>query len=540
MSDFSRRTFLGRSGASVLTGAFASPLLANRESAVSTEQAISQAAVPPRTNIVCFMPDTLRADALRCYGNHIAKTPNFDRLAGSGTLFEECHVAYPICGASRCSMLTGWPTSVRGHRSQMYFLRPDEPNLFRYVKQAGYDVFWAGKNDALAARTFDDSVTAWNIGPHVAGSGAAPAGGGEGRPPGPLTFLSEGKPGDRRQTADFRNVQAAISILERRETTRPFFLFLPIDSPHPPYHSPQGFAGLHSPVDVTDLLPANLPQRPSFHERMRSVSGLDTVSADTLRRIRAAYLDKTAYADWLLGELLEAVDRTRHSADTSIFVLSDHGDYAGDFGLVEKWPSGLERCLTHVPMIARVPGAPSGNRVAEHIELFDFMATSLALAGTQATHTHFARSLMAQILGAPGDRDRGAFSEGGYNTYESQCFEPPLGEKSWYHERLSLQIAEPQTVSRSAAVRTSEYTFVSRSGGVSELYLRREDPAERINRFSDSGVSAVRHQAEQRLLHWYLNTSGIAPMDQDPRDLPAVVPRPHFGAGTVVPILDES
>ena len=107
-----------------------------------------------------------------CYGNPVCKTPNFDKLAQEGVRFENCNVQYPVCGASRCSLLTGWPTSVRGHRSLYYFLRPDEPNMFRYLKNAGYDVLWFGKNDALAAQSFPDSVSEWHPDPALSGGGA--------------------------------------------------------------------------------------------------------------------------------------------------------------------------------------------------------------------------------------------------------------------------------------------------------------------------------------------------------------------------------
>lgn len=543
MSDLSRRRFLGWSSATLLTGATA-PLTGAQTAASSTAGKAAQidSAIRSRQNIVCFMPDELRADVLSCYGNKIGKMPNFDRLAREGVLFEDCHVAYPICGASRCSMLTGWPTSVRGHRSQMYFLRPDEPNLFRDLRKADYDVFWAGKNDALAARTFDDSVTAWGLDkefqvdsmPHARSAASRQAI----KPPGPLTFISDIPPGDRREGGDYHIIEAAKRVLSRREADRPFFLFLALGSPHPPYNAPEGFAGLHDPADVKNLLPTNLPNRPKHLERMLQAYGLDTVSPDVYRRIRATYLDKTAYVDWLLGELLDAMERTNHAADTSLFVVSDHGDYAGDFGLVEKWPSGMERCLTHVPLIARVPGGKAGHRVAEPVELFDFMATTLELAGTQASHTHFARSLMPQILGGPGDHERGAFTEGGFNTYEAQCFEPVPAKNTWYYDRLHLQIAEPETVSRVAAVRTADYTFVSRPQGISELYLRMDDPQERNNRFGEAAHAAVQHNAEQRLMHWYVNTTGIAPMNRDPRGLAEIVPMPDFAEHTASRILD--
>ncbi len=75
---------------------------------------------------------------------------------------------------------------------------------------------------------------------------------------------------------------------------------------------------------------------------------------------------KVSYADWLLGELMEAVKRTNHEKDAAMIVLSDHGDYAGDFGLVKKWTSGPEDSLTCVPLIARVPGGMKAHNSRGH------------------------------------------------------------------------------------------------------------------------------------------------------------------------------
>ena len=57
--------------------------------------------------------------------------------------------------------MTGWPVHVRGHRSLYYFLHDDEPNIFRYLRQNGYDVYWYGKNDLLVPESFASSVTEW-------------------------------------------------------------------------------------------------------------------------------------------------------------------------------------------------------------------------------------------------------------------------------------------------------------------------------------------------------------------------------------------
>jgi choline-sulfatase len=477
-----------------------------------------------RPNLILFFPDEMRADAVGCYGNPVVKTPNLDRLAREGTRFENCHVQYPVCGASRCSLLTGWPASVRGHRSLYYFLRPEEPNLFRYLRRAGYDVFWYGKNDALAPQSFYDSVTEWyDVPPAAAGAGVVQGQ----RPRGPTTMLFPGGQ-DRRGTNDYTLLQRAIRILERREADRPFCIFLPLLEPHPPYRAPEGFDTLYKPSDLPPLVPPGLPKKPAFHEAIRQAYGLTGVSDAELRKVRATYYGQVSYSDWLLGELLEALERTGRAADTAVVVASDHGDYAGDYGLVEKWPSGLESCLTHVPLIARIPGGSPGGVCREMVELFDIMPTFLDLAGTHATHTHFARSLMPQLHGASGDVNRAAFSEGGYNVYEPQAFEPRLG--GLYAPKTDLQNEHPETISRCASVKTTRYTYIARPGGQSELYDRAQDPQETHNLIDSRAHASAREAMQLRLVNWYINTTGVPPPDKDPRDLPPFYPTPSHPA----------
>jgi choline-sulfatase len=528
-----RRGFIGSSGAAMLAG-LASQVAGQTGVGESIPTQVSQGPLQRQAhtqpNLILFMPDELRADALACYGNPLTRTPNFDKLAQEGTRFTNCHVQYPVCGASRCSMLTGWPTSVRGHRSLTYFLRPDEPNMFRYLRQAGYDVFWYGKNDALAAETFYQSVTMWNYPdppPISISGGHRKTQSFTGKIIGPDTFIGL-TTGDRTETQDYGSVQSAIRILERKEQDRPFCIFLPLLFPHPPYASPDGFNTMYHPADIHGLRPIGLPRKPSYIAGIRKAYGLDGLSEDTFRKVRALYYGMVSYSDWLMGELLEAVERTNHGRDTAVFLLSDHGDYAGDYGLVEKWPSGLEDVLTHVPLIARVPGGEQGSSQENIVELFDIMATCLDLARTQAQHTHFARSLVPQIHGGPGDPKRAAYSEGGYNQYEPQCFEDGASLGSLYYPKINLQDEHPETISRAAMVRTHEYKLVSRPQGQSELYVYKDDPHELRNRFGGQDVADIQHGLQQQLLHWYVNTTGIAPFDKDQRNLPPYYPSPTF------------
>ena len=90
---------------------------------------------------------------------------------------------------------------------------------------------------------------------------------------------------------------------------------------------------------------------------------------------------------------LQCLDETGLAENTTI-VASDHGDWAGDYGLVEKWPSAMDDTLTRVPLLFRVPGAMAGHVVGEPVELFDVMPT-VARPGRGAgrgTRTMAARS----------------------------------------------------------------------------------------------------------------------------------------------------
>jgi arylsulfatase A-like enzyme len=517
-SRFNRRDFLGMSGASVLSRLTSDAAGMQHSEGRGQVAKSAGSRLVRQPNIVMFMPDEMRADALACYGNPVTKTPNLDRLAREGTRFSNCHVQFPVCGASRCSMLTGWPTSVRGHRSLFYFLRPEEPNLFRYLRQAGYDVFWFGKNDALAAATFWDSVTHWRD------SGGESRAQNPSRTPNAFTMLYP-PAGDRKDTGDYIMLHAAFEVLDRKESDRPFCIFLPLSEPHPPYTVPEDFYKMYSPSSLPPLAPASLPKKPDFHAGIRETYGLSKLDDGTLRQVRAVYYGQVSYSDWLLGELLAKLESTGRNKDTVLFVMSDHGDYAGDYGLVEKWPSGLEDCLTHVPLLVRAPGGKPGAVAEDMVELYDVMQTSLDLAATKAHHTHFSRSLLPQLSGERGDPNRAAFAEGGYNVYEPQCFEPKgPNVRGPYVAKIKLQNEQPETVSRCSMVRTKTHKLIRRPQGQSELYDLGADPQELRNLCAESSVAAIQQELQLQLLDHYVNTTGIAPMDKDSRECPPFYP----------------
>jgi arylsulfatase A-like enzyme len=111
--------------------------------------------------------------------------------------------------------------------------------------------------------------------------------------------------------------------------------------------------------------------------------------------------------------------------DTAVFLFADHGEFAGDYGLVEKTQNTFEDCLSRVPFVCKPPAwVPVQPRVSEAmVELIDFSATAEALTGIEPAHTHFGRSLLPVLAGKT-DAHRDAVScEGGRLHGKVHCME---------------------------------------------------------------------------------------------------------------------
>jgi arylsulfatase A-like enzyme len=482
-----------------------------------------------KMNFIFFFPDEMRAESLGCYGHSAVKTPNFDKLASEGVRFEQCHVQNTVCSPSRCSLMTGLYPHVSGHRTLWHLLRPHEPSLFRYMKQAGYRIKWFGKNhlysdtylqEILGDDAFQDAdelmrAFQGNFKKKNPFSASDPRF---------HSFLMEPEEGDVHSTETAEAIRKAIHFLGSEEAKeQPFMLYLPTLLPHAPYVVPEPYHSMYDPKSLPALRPAGLTNKPAFHEYIRKYRRLDQLTDDTLERIHAVYLGMISYVDWAFGELMQALEESGLASSTTVIVSSDHGDYSGDYGLVEKWPNGMEDVLTRVPLLIRSPGNRAGHEVKEQVELFDIMATVMDLAGIKAGHDHFAQSLVPQLNGEDGDPERAIFAEGGYDPREPHCFEGDPVRDAWfasnqesvYYPKARQQQEEPQSVSRTTMMRTLEYKLIRRKKERSELYDLRKDPLELSNVYDAPEYGTVRADMESRMLDWYLHTSDTVPRDSD-------------------------
>ncbi len=482
-------------------------------------------------NIIYFNPDELRADCLGCYGHPMVKTPAMDRLASKGVLFENAFVQHTVCSPSRCSFLTGQYAHTRGHRSLWHLLQPDEQNTLKYAKANGYDVHWWGKNDALAAESYPDSVTCLH------------------QPEVPLykqqRIHSEDEAGyysflykaaEEHHKDYYYCRDAAELIRSRKSSDNPLFLFLSLELPHCPYMAPEPWYSMYDPEDIPPLLAKRIEQAPKFHELIRRTRCLDQCDPAVLKKIMAIYLGMVSYTDHLLGMILEAVEDSVIADDTAVFFFTDHGDWAGDYGLVEKWTSALDDRLIRTPLIISAPGCVQGHRVSGPVELIDIAPTTADLAGYQLRHTQYGKSLMPQLHGGTGDPDRAVFAEGGYDQdIDLVCFENVggiPGEKGFddsvemleeghiYYPKIKLQEDVPTVMCRSVMVRTPEYKLIRRIDDVSELYDLTNDPGEEVNLIGSPEFREIEAGLNERLLMWYLRTSDAVPWGRDDRGHP--------------------
>lgn len=98
-----------------------------------------------RPNILFYFTDQQRADTLGCYGQRLDISPNVDRLAEEGILFENAFTAQPVCGPCRAMFQTGrYPTEINCFRNGQP-LPLDCKTVADYMEEAGYENAYVGK-----------------------------------------------------------------------------------------------------------------------------------------------------------------------------------------------------------------------------------------------------------------------------------------------------------------------------------------------------------------------------------------------------------
>jgi arylsulfatase A-like enzyme len=510
-----------------------------------------------RPNIVILVPDEMRGDMVN---NPDVSTPNIDKLREDSITFTNNFSVNPVCAPSRCCTFTGQYPHNGAHRSLYQVLRKNDENLFRILKNNGYEVHWIGRNDLFYSEAAKESVTkvikprsiifrriirdlsmidrlkllreyrkisknGFNMSVHL------------------LELLSKylqmnpyplehklrksyyyGKKTRKQSEFDYDSIvtEKALEYIDKKGKARkykPFCLYLAYAAPHPPYGVDEPFFSLHDREKITPPVPPELEDKPEFmkiiHERYR----LKDLNEADFKEIRATYYGMISKLDSQIGQLLDRLKENDIYDNALILLFSDHGDYAGDYGLTEKWVNAMHDCLLKVPLIVKMPETTvksgridnRGKIIDGLTQSIDIFPTVLEITGIETQYTHFGKSLVPIINGKAKGREI-VFAQGGYNPREPQCFEdvfdspedPLLGI---YHDKTTIQQEKPETVERTTMIRTKEWKLVLRNKTLNELYNMIDDPVEQYNLINDKQQVEIITSLKNKLLEWYLETS---------------------------------
>lgn len=490
---------------------------------------------PP--NIVIFNPDQFRGDVPGYTGNTAGVTPVLDTLVETDAVaFRNTFCQNPVCVPSRCSFMTGWYPHTGGHRTMRHMLQPHDPMLLKTLKQNGYFVWWGGKNDVVPGQYgyeayCDIKYTAPNTPDRPLRSGLHSWHEWRGRS-GSDTFYSfyygriENNTGESYvYDHDWAMVEGAVEFIKSYDGDKPICIYLPLHFPHPPYAVEDPW---YSQVD-RDALPSRIPQpeewsvKPSILEGLYRLHGMEDWTEDRWTELRATYYGSCARNDYGFGLVMEALKHAGIYDQTAVFFFSDHGDFTGDYGLVEKTENTFEDCLVNVPLVIKPPAnmqVQPGVRDTL-VELVDFPATVLDMAGIALSYTQFGRTLVPLFADARSSHRDAVFCQGGRIHGEQHIIasqEHPLGKKWFYYPRRSLQASEGPEHSKATMCRTIDHKYVQRLYEMDELYDLRLDPYEQHNLINDSIYAGVAQTLKDRLLRFYLETGDVVPFQLDDRE----------------------
>lgn len=493
-----------------------------------------------RPNIVIFNPDEMRWDTLHHMGiNPASITPNLDAFAKTEAVsFSNAYCQNPVCVPSRCSFFTGLYPHVKGHRTMQYLLHEDESSMFSELKNAGYYVWMNDRNDFVAGQKpglFESHADVIYSGK----KDSKVMKGDHGKPKDPTIrgnlgdkffyshYLGELKTDDEGMNyiSDDSDVDECIRVMSQKETDKPIVAFLGLFYPHCPY-------GVEEPYFSAinrKLLPKRASKgigKPLMQEELRKRMGIDKLTEADWDELRASYLGMCMKVDVMFKRLVDGLKAAGQYDDTLIIVLSDHGDFCGDYSLPEKAQNTFEDCLVRVPLLIKPPKDEKIDPgISESmVELVDFYATVMDYASVMPDHDQFGLSLRPIIENREKELRDYVFAEGGRMPYEEQADEyhgvcgrgGSIPVVSDYWPKQSAQTNSEAHI-KGTMIRDKQHKYIKRANGKDEFYDLLSDPLEERNEINNPRYSDVVMKMKLEMLDWYQKTCDIVPKKVDNR-----------------------
>jgi arylsulfatase A-like enzyme len=375
---------------------------------------------PSKPNVLFIAVDDLN-DWIGCMGGHgQAKTPNIDRLAASGVLFTNAHCTAPACNPCRSAIMTG----ISPHKSGLYEngqkmreIMPDAELLPKYFSNHGY---WSGGSGKILHYFID--AQSWD-------EYYPPK---ETEDPFPRTLYPEERPVSLPSGGPWQYVETDWGALDatdeefggdwlvskwigeqlHKKHDKPFFLACGIYRPHEPWFVPKKYFDMfplediqlppgYKEDDLEDLPEAGKQRGPNryfahIREQGQWKQGIQ------------GYLASIAFADAMIGRVIDALDSSPYRDNTIVVLWGDHGWHLGEKQHWQKF-TGWRVC-TRVPLIFRVPsgtpglsrGTKAGSSCSKPVNLLSLFPTLTKLAGIPTKRDNDGPSLVP-LLRNPSD-----------------------------------------------------------------------------------------------------------------------------------------
>ncbi len=425
----SRRGILRLMAAALMTGAagiFSGPLFASGKN-------------KGRPNIIFILTDDHRADHLGCTGHPFLKTPNLDRMADEGVLFENAFVTTSLCSPSRASFLTGQYAHTHGVKNNLTPWQNENVTFLERLKNAGYDTAFIGKwhmpGHLPELRGVDKFVT-------------FTARGGQGKYwDCPLIVNGKEVRPDKRYITEELTDRAMDFAGQQRHN--PFCLYLSLKAAHHDWQPPTELAELYG-----DKMLSLADEADTWVTMTNGAMFVGT--AGPLQYHYRNYCRVLTSVDHQVGRLLGFLDSHGLADNTIVIYAGDNGYLWGDHRLIDKrW--AYEESI-RVPFIVRAPGLISdpGRRADQMVLNIDLAPTLLESAGINPGPTMEGQSILP-ILKNP---------------------QAP-GRDAWLYEYFT---DFPYNVPGINAVRTRDRIYIEYGNGrPPELYDLKTDPGQEKN-----------------------------------------------------------
>ena len=327
---------------------------------------------------------------------------------------------------------------------------------------------------------------------------------------------------------DIDDTLAACERIRRQKPEDdPLCMFIGWMNPHVPYVTDQEHYDRINPDLIEERVHyKDTEGKSEMIRKLREFADLSEFSEEQWREVQRVYLAQCSYVDDLFGMIIDALKEAGIYDDSAIFFLSDHGDFAGDFGLPEKAQNSFEDILTRVPLLIKPPKGEnvSPGKTKSLAELVDFYATVMDYAGVPSTHDHFGISLRPVIENRESKVREYAFSEGGRRACEKQADEyHKYGDEgpkktSDYWAKMNAE-ADDEAHAKGTMITDGTYKYVLRMGGRDEFYDLAKDPREMINRIDCEEYAQKILELKLQMLKWYQETCDAVPKGYDSRFL---------------------